>query len=172
MMKELLLLRHAKSSWDDPDLDDFDRPLAPRGLDAAPLIGKAIAARGWLPQTALVSPSLRTRETWKLVSAQSPRFVQPTFRDTLYEASAGQLLAEVRHASEEITSLLLLGHNPGIQDFATLIAGESSDSTALQQLRKKFPTAGLARLEFDGKWDELRAGAARLSHFLRPKDLG
>ncbi|RJG45732.1 histidine phosphatase family protein [Mesorhizobium sp. DCY119] len=170
-MKELLLLRHAKSSWDAPDLDDFDRPLSPRGLDAAPLMGKAIAARNWLPQMALVSPSVRTRETWQLVAAQSPRFVEPTFRDTLYEASAGQLLAEVRHAPEEITSLLLLGHNPGMQDFATLISGEGSDETAMQQLRKKFPTAGLARLEFDGRWDELRAGAARLSHFLRPKDL-
>lgn len=170
-MKELLLLRHAKSSWDAPDLDDFDRPLSTRGLNAAPLMGKAIAARGWLPQMALVSPSVRTRETWRIVAAQSPRFVEPTFRDTLYEASAGQLLAEVRHAPEEITSLLLLGHNPGMQDFATLISGEGSDETAMQQLRKKFPTAGLARLEFDGRWDELRAGAARLSHFLRPKDL-
>ncbi|SFT73823.1 histidine phosphatase family protein [Mesorhizobium sp. YR577] len=170
-MKELLLLRHAKSSWGDPDLDDFDRPLSPRGLDAAPLMGKAIAARNWLPQMALVSPSVRTRETWRIVAAQSPRFIEPTFRDTLYEASAGQLLAEVRHAPEEITSLILLGHNPGMQDFATLIAGEGSDETAMQQLRKKFPTAGLARLEFDGRWDELRAGAARLSHFLRPKDL-
>jgi phosphohistidine phosphatase len=170
-MKELLLLRHAKSSWGDPDLDDFDRPLSPRGLDAAPLMGKAIAARNWLPQMALVSPSVRTRETWRIVAAQSPRFIEPTFRDTLYEASAGQLLAEVRHAPEEITSLILLGHNPGMQDFATLISGEGSDETAMQQLRKKFPTAGLARLEFDGRWDELRAGAARLSHFLRPKDL-
>ncbi|NGN43308.1 histidine phosphatase family protein [Mesorhizobium sp. CGMCC 1.15528] len=171
-MKELLLLRHAKSSWDDPELADFDRPLAPRGLDAAPVIGQAIASRGWFPQMALVSPSLRTRETWQIVAAQSPRFVEPTFCSALYEASAGQLLAEVRHAPEEITSLLLLGHNPGMQDFATLIASEDSDETALQLLRKKFSTAGLARLEFDGRWDELRAGAARLSHFLRPKDFG
>ncbi|MEI9417788.1 histidine phosphatase family protein [Mesorhizobium sp. Cs1321R2N1] len=71
-MKQLLLLRHAKSSWDDPDLDDFDRPLAERGLKAARLIGRELAARDWLPDLALVSPALRTRDTWRLVASELP----------------------------------------------------------------------------------------------------
>ena len=73
-MKQLLLLRHAKSSWDDPALADFDRPLALRGRKDAQRMGREIAVRGWLPQRALVSPAARTRETWEIVSAEWPAF--------------------------------------------------------------------------------------------------
>lgn len=172
MMKELLLLRHAKSSWDDPRLGDFDRPLAPRGRSDAPRIGGALEARGWHPLMALVSPATRTRETWQLLAAELKHPPNPTFRDGLYEASADLLLGEVQRAPEIVTTLLVLGHNPGLEDFAQRLASESSDDTALRQLHKKFPTAGLARLEFRGRWDELRFGAACLKDCLRPKDLG
>jgi phosphohistidine phosphatase len=171
MRKELLLLRHAKSSWDNPQLQDYDRPLAPRGRQAAPLIGQAIEARGWHPLMALISSSARTRETWQLVSAGLKHAPSPTFRDSLYEASAEQLLAEVHRTPEIVSTLLLLGHNPGLEDFASRLAGDGSDETAIKQLRKKFPTAGLARLEFTGRWDELQFGGARLLECLRPKDL-
>lgn len=173
MMRELLLLRHAKSSWDDSRLADFDRPLSPRGQKTAPLIGRALAMHGWHPQMALVSPAARTRETWQLVSAQSHRLMPtPTVRDALYEASAEQLLTETRQTPESVGTLLLLGHNPGLQEFALRLAGEGSDTAALQRLHEKFPTAGLARFEFSGRWDELGFGRARLTHLIRPKDLG
>ena len=87
-IKQLLLLRHAKSSWDDPELDDFDRPLSARGLDAAPLIGRELASRDWLPDRALVSPALRTRDTWRLVCGELPEPSPETaFVEALYEAS-------------------------------------------------------------------------------------
>lgn len=173
MMKELLLLRHAKSSWDVPHLADFDRALSLRGQKTAPLIGRALATHGWHPQMALVSPAARTRETWQLVSAQSHRLMPtPTIRDALYEASAEQLLTEARQTPEAVGTLLLLGHNPGLQDFCLMLAGEGSNDEALQRLRKKFPTAGLARFEFAGRWDELGFGRARLTHLIRPKELG
>lgn len=170
MKKELLLLRHAKSSWDNPQLKDFDRPLAPRGRAVAPLIGQELSALGWHPRMALVSSSARTRETWQLLSASLKHTPSPTFRDTLYEATADQLLAEVHRTPEIVGTLLVLGHNPGLEEFAVRLAGDGSDDAALRQLRKKFPTAGLARLAFTGRWDELQFGAARLLDCLRPKD--
>ncbi|MBE0695045.1 MAG: histidine phosphatase family protein, partial [Aquamicrobium sp.] len=84
MARTLLLLRHAKSSWDDPALDDFDRPLARRGREAAPRMGREMARRGWLPDLALVSSSLRTRQTWALVAPELPRDIPASFDDTIY----------------------------------------------------------------------------------------
>lgn len=170
MTKELLLLRHTKSSWDEPGLSDFDRPLAPRGRKDAPRIGRALAELKWRPQMALVSPSARTRETWKLVKAETKHLPKPTFSEALYETPAEQLLAKLRHVPEKVDSLMLLGHNPGLQDLALRLAGQGSDEAILQKLRKKLPTGGLARLEFDGSWNELGQGEARLTHLLRPKD--
>src|SRR5882757_6195049 len=104
-VKQLLLLRHAKSSWDDPDLADFDRALGSRGLKTAPLIGRELARRDWLPDLALVSPALRTRDTWRLVAAELPTHVPAEFAEELYEAAAGTILARVRQA--KASSLLV-----------------------------------------------------------------
>jgi phosphohistidine phosphatase len=171
-MKRLLLLRHAKSSWDDPALDDFDRPLASRGRKAAERMGRELASRNWLPQLALVSPAARTRETWELVAAVLPDSVPADFFDTLYEATAEDMLSEIQRTPKAIKMLLVLGHNPGLEDLAKQLAGDDSEAKALKRLHEKFPTAALARFDFDGKWVELGLGRARLTHFLRPKDLG
>jgi len=171
-MKKLLLLRHAKSSRDDPSLADFERSLAPRGLKAAPRIGRELAARDWLPERALVSPAVRTRQTWELVAAQLPGQPPAEFPETLYDASAEELFAAVSRVPETVGTLLVLGHNPGLQDLAQALAGDKSDARALARLREKFPTAALARFVFDGKWQGLSQGGARLTHSLRPKDLG
>ena len=171
-MKKLLLLRHAKSSWDDESLADFDRPLAPRGREAAPRMGRELARRGWLPEAVLVSPAMRTRQTWKLVAAELGTKPAVKFPTSLYEASAEALLEEIRLTPDGTEVLMLVGHNPGLEDLAKALAGEDSDSDALKRMGEKFPTAGLARFKVDGPWAELDAGAARLSHFLRPKYLG
>jgi phosphohistidine phosphatase len=168
-MRQLLLLRHAKSSWDDPALDDFDRPLAPRGREAAPRMGRELARRGWLPELALVSPAARTRATWELVAAELPRAASADFPDTLYNASAESILSEIRQTPKTVKTLLVLGHNPGLENLARRLTGEDAEAGALLWLREKFPTAALARFEFGGKWAEL--ASARLTHFLRPKDL-
>ncbi|CCV12871.1 histidine phosphatase family protein [Mesorhizobium sp. STM 4661] len=168
-MKQLLLLRHAKSSWDDPKLADFDRPLAPRGLKTAPLIGRELARRGWLPELALVSPALRTRDTWRLVSAELPKHLPAEFAETLYEATAATVLARVRQA--KATSLLVVGHNPGLQHFALRLAGAGSDADVFREIEAKFPTAALARFTIDGDWANLDFGDARLTHCIRPKEL-
>ena len=169
--RQLLLLRHAKSNWDDQALADFDRPLSGRGLKTAPAIGRELAKRGWLPDLALVSPALRTRDTWRLVSAHWPDSSLVEFTDALYSATEADILGQVRHPGASVRSLLVLGHNPGLEEFARRLAGAGSDAAALKRLSKKFPTAALARFVVDGDWTGLAFGAARLTHFLRPKDL-
>jgi phosphohistidine phosphatase len=169
-LKQLLILRHAKSSWDDSARADFDRPLAPRGLKTAPLIGREIALRGWLPDLALVSPALRTRDTWRLVAAELPGPTPAQFAEELYEAAPAAILARVRQA--RATCLLVIGHNPGLQHFALRLAGPGSDESVFKKIETKFPTAALARFTLDEDWANLDFGGARLTHCVQPKDLG
>ncbi|MBZ9744584.1 histidine phosphatase family protein [Mesorhizobium sp. CO1-1-7] len=168
-MKQLLLLRHAKSSWDDPDLNDFDRPLAERGLKAARLIGRELGARNWLPDQALVSPALRTRDTWRLVAAELPVHPRVAFADALYDAAAADILGQLRKADPSTSCLLVLGHNPGLEELAKQLAGPGSEAKARKRLEEKFPTAALARFVLEDDWSGV--SAARLTHCLRPKDL-
>ncbi|MCT7374847.1 SixA phosphatase family protein [Chelativorans salis] len=170
-MRELLLLRHAKSGWDNPTLDDFDRPLAARGEAAAALMGREVAVRGWVPDTALVSAALRTRQTWRLAAVEMGEGAPSATRDkALYMASADRLLALIRQAPEDCRRLLLLGHNPGMEDLAVGLAGPGSDAQALARMRAKFPTAALARFTVEGPWAGLGFAGAQLTHFLCPRD--
>ncbi|KUM27044.1 histidine phosphatase [Mesorhizobium loti] len=169
-MKHLLVLRHAKSSWDDPKLEDFDRPLAPRGLKTAPLMGRELSRRGWLPDLALVSPALRTRDTWRLVAQELPKHVPAEFAEELYEAAPAAILARVRQAKAK--SLIVIGHNPGLQNFALRLAGAGSDADVFKKIEAKFPTAALVRFTVKDDWANLDFGDARLTHCVRPKDLG
>ena len=170
--RQLLFLRHAKSSWDDPGLTDFDRPLSGRGLKTAPLIGRELVRRGWLPDMTLVSPALRTRDTWRLVAAEFPARVPTEFFRALYDASARDILDLVRQVDNSTATLLVVGHNPGLEELARLLSGPASKASALETLAEKFPTAALVRLVFDGEWAKLVPGSAGLTHCLRPKDLG
>ncbi len=169
MRKQLLLLRHAKSSWDDPDLDDFDRPLAERGQSAARLMGRELAARDWLPDLALVSSASRTRDTWRLVAAELPAHPRVAFAKALYEASAADILSQIHQAAPSSRTVLVLGHNPGLEDLARQLAGTGSAPKALKRLDEKFPTAAVARFIFKGDWVDLSSG--RLTHCLRPREL-
>jgi phosphohistidine phosphatase len=167
MARALFLLRHAKAS--SPALDDFDRPLAPRGRQDAPLVGREMKERGWLPELALVSSARRTVETWKLASAEFPEEPKVEFSRALYHAPPAKLTAALHAVPETCRSLLLIGHNPGLEELAAMLAGPDSDQGALAAVKEKFPTAALARFAFEGPWAELRT--AKLTHFLRPREL-
>lgn len=170
-LRQLLLMRHAKSSWDNPAAD-FDRPLSPRGQRDAPRIGAEIAKHGWLPDMALVSPAARTRETWRMASASWPAPLPPaSFPKNLYEASVDALLAQVQSTPNDVGVLLVIGHNPSLEAFARQLSGPDSDAKTLSLLLEKFPTAALARFKFDGRWNELHFDGARITHFIRPRDL-
>ncbi len=170
-MKELLLLRHAKSDRGDPSLADFDRPLSKRGRQAAPMMGRLLAERGWVPDFAIVSPAKRTRQTWDRLAAELPEPSAMRFEEELYDASAAQILPLAMRAPPKAGRLLVVGHNPGLEDLAAMLAGPGSDQEALARMREKFPTGALARLTFEGGWSDLSAGGLKLAGFLTPREL-
>jgi phosphohistidine phosphatase len=171
-MRTLLLMRHAKSSWDRPDLADLDRPLAPRGRKAAPLIGRYLAEQRLIPDLVLCSHALRVRETWQLMTPALGGAVACKTLRSLYSAAPSRLLEPLRRVADDVRILMVIGHNPGLGALAAALAGTGSKK-ALERLRTKFPTAGLAVVTFEvERWAELAAGTGRLEDFVGPKDLG
>lgn len=165
--KRLFLLRHAKSSWDDPGLDDHDRPLAPRGLRASALIADHVRQSGIRPDLVLSSSARRTRETLDRVRPSLGPAEVLIERD-LYGASSEHLLQRLRTVPDEIESVMLVGHQPAIQELALRLAAEGPD---LEALKAKFPTAALATITFDGDWSELGQRGAELTAYVKPKQL-
>ncbi len=171
-MKTLYLLRHAKSSWDAPMLDDFDRPLAARGHAAAPRIGGFMRAHGLVPDLVFCSAARRARETWALVATEFDADIDVSFTDELYHGSPIRLLNVLRGAPETAKAVALVGHSPGMENLAARLSGPGSDIAGLNLLRGKFPTAALAVIELNAdRWDAVEEGGGRLIRFVRPKDL-
>jgi phosphohistidine phosphatase len=171
-MKTLLLLRHAKSSWDDPTLEDFDRPLAPRGRKAAPLMACYLKKMGLRPDLVLCSPAARARQTWSLVSQSLDSKIEVKDMRGLYLAAPSRLLDFICRASDRATCVMLVGHNPGMEHLAMALAGPLSNPTAVAKLHSKFPTAALAEIEFEvAAWTAVARGEGCLKRFIRPQDL-
>lgn len=168
-MKTLYLLRHAKSDRDDPQLDDFDRPLSKRGQRAGQRMRRYFAENEIRPELVLCSPARRTRATWDLVApAIHP---PPTFKPLqgLYLAPASRILTILRRLPQDCGAVLVIGHNPGIGRVATLLAREGRN---LGRMREKYPTGALAVLTLDiDAWREIRGGRGRLVSFTAPADL-
>jgi len=166
-MKRLLLLRHAKSSWDDVGLADHERPLAPRGHRAAERMADHLRSNVPNADLVLCSSALRTRET---LDRMSSAFGDPEIavEDGLYGATHDELLERLRAVPGSTETVALIGHNPGIGDLATALARSGGE---LDRMRAKFPTGALAVLEFDGPWHGLTPGGARLASFVTPKEL-
>ena len=169
MPRQLLLLRHAKSSWDDPSLVDHDRPLSKRGRKAATAMRASVFSRGPVPDMALVSTARRTRETFAALDPW-PEPPAVTFQQALYHASPSAMLDFVREVGESCRCVLLVGHNPGLMELATLLAGGDAGVFA-QRLAIGFPTGALARFAVKGPWSALSAGSAKLIDFVVPREL-
>jgi phosphohistidine phosphatase len=168
MKKYLFLLRHAKSSWADPTLADHERPLAPRGRRAAKVMAKHLGRRGIAPELVLCSPATRTRQTLTRLAAGLGKNPDVQIEPELYAASAPVLLEVLHEVPDEIESVMLIGHNPGIQDLALSLARGGPE---VVRMRSKFPTAALATLELNGSWRELAPGTAELVSLVKPKEL-
>lgn len=171
-MRSLLLFRHAKSSWDDPRLSDHDRPLNRRGIKAAPRMGRYITEHDLLPDLILCSTAVRTRETLRLAfEDQADALPDIKFEPGMYEASYATLLKIIQSTGPEVQSLMLIGHNPGMQILAFALSQED-DSDHRQHVARKYPTAGLARLTFDvDEWTSVLPGTGVLHAFVTPKML-
>ncbi len=170
-MRRLLLLRHAKSAWSEAGASDLERPLNRRGQDAAPRIGAYLNRHRLIPDCVLCSTARRARETWELVAAEIPATPAASDVERLYNASARTVLDVVRHAPPGAATLLVIGHNPGLQDAATqLIASGNPDDR--ERLREKLPTGGLVAIDFAIKdWSKLHPRSGRLERFVVPRML-
>ena len=168
-MHQLLLLRHAKSSWDDPKLPDRDRPLNKRGRRSIAAMRHAMQQLGLAPDLILVSTARRTQETLATLEPwdETP-LVEPL--ESLYLASTQQLLSVLRQTNETVRSAMLIGHNPGMHDLAMLLTG-ARESEQSRRLKEQFPTGALAEFAIGGTWASLDAGGGQLVRFLTPRDL-
>ena len=161
-MKTLLLLRHAKSSWEDTGLRDFDRPLNERGLKAAPLIGREMKRRKLQPELIVSSTAQRARQTIELVTKAAGLTAKVRFDERIYDASARRLFEIVAEFEQELDGVLMVGHNPGFEQLASLLTGEN------QQLK----TASLACIELGlEKWQAVAPGIGKLKWIVDPKSL-
>ena len=168
-MKTLTLLRHAKSGWDDQGLRDFDRPLNPKGRRAAQLIGRHLKAQGITFDRVVASPARRVVETLAEVAGGYGAALEPTWDKRAYLASAEQLI-EIAHEGGAAGRLLIVAHNPGLEDLVTLLGG-AGDEGLRTAAREKYPTATVAELTFEGGWAAVEPGTGTLTRFVRPRDL-
>jgi phosphohistidine phosphatase len=172
-MRQLMLLRHAKSTWDDASMPDRDRPLNARGRRSAVVMRQAMRDLGLAPDVVLVSTARRTMETLELLEPfDDAPLIEPM--DTLYLANPFQLTAALHGVAETVRSVLLIGHNPGLHDLALTLAGPvqaASGTAAARALAAGFPTGALAEFVVAGSWWDLREGGGRLVRFLTPRML-
>jgi phosphohistidine phosphatase len=175
--RKLVLFRHAKSAW-PPGMADHDRPLGRRGIRDAPVMGRWLREADCVPDRVLCSTARRARETWQLAQTGLAAAPPATFDRGIYEGDATELLAFIRQAPASTGNLLLVGHNPAIEELALMLAantpsagGSPGPAGALERMRSKFPTAAIAVLEPAETWHDLSPGQARLTAFVTPRDL-
>jgi phosphohistidine phosphatase len=170
-MRRLILFRHAKGEAPDPT-DDYGRVLAPRGRSAATGMGEWLAGQGIIPDLVVCSGSARTRETWDLASAAFDPPPRVKFDDAIYEAEPEALLEVIQEQEWEVQTLMLVGHNPGLELITSALA-ESGEPEVVDRFQKKFPTAAIAILDFeDVPWGAIEEKTAWLAAFVTPKHLG
>lgn len=181
-MRQLILLRHAKSSWDDTSVSDRDRPLNTRGRRSVARMRLAMHEHGLAPDLVLVSTAKRTMQTLEALEPwDDVPLIEPM--DTLYLASATQILETLRSVADTVRSVLLIGHNPGMHDLALALAarpvvpslvsppGTLAERAALRTLTEGFPTCALAEFTVPAAWSALGPGGGRLQRFLTPRAL-
>ena len=169
-MRQLLLLRHAKSSWDDAKLSDHGRPLDGRGRADAGAMRQAMLGLALSPDVVLVSSARRTLQTLEALEPwEDTPLVEPM--DALYLATAPELLKVLNGVAETARSVMLIGHNPGLHELAVLLTGSTRDPADARRLAEGYPTGALAEFSVPGPWRTLAAGGARLHRFLCPRDL-
>jgi phosphohistidine phosphatase len=168
-VRRLWLLRHAKSSWDDPRVEDHDRPLSERGRRAAALMAEHCERAGVRPDLVLCSSAVRARETLSGVLPGLGASLQIAIEDGLYTFEARAVLDRLREIPDDVASAMVVGHNPAMEVATARLA---ADGDALERVLAKYPTAGLATLDLDVEtWSDVATGCGHLDAFVTPADL-
>lgn len=171
-MKTLTLLRHAKSGWDDPVARDFDRPLNGKGRRAAAMMGRHMRGLGLAFDHVVASPAVRVVETLQEIEAGYGSALAPAWDRRLYLASAATLLDAIQELPGAASEVLLVGHNPGLEDLVLLLVPDAEGDALRDSVELKYPTATIARMTFDvADWAGVQADGAKLEAFVRPRDL-
>ena len=174
-MKRLLLLRHAKAVPVESGTDDHERALLKRGREDAPKLGRYIEQKGYAPEFIASSTAKRTVETVELVTDAFSGTRRIDYLEALYLAEPEVILSIVRLAPDKMNSVMVVGHNPGLEQLATLLAREPvkrKERDRVDQIEEKFPTCALAVLDFDvARWRDIAPGQGALKDFVRPRDL-
>ena len=170
MTKSLYVMRHAKSSWKDPNVPDYERPLARRGEKAARRMALLVARSLPLPELVLCSPATRAVQTYQLIAERFGNSVEVHTEDGLYGASGTALLMRLRALPDDVGSVLLIGHNPGVQDLLIELASDG-DPARLDAVRAGFPTCALATLRVSSRWSELGPSTASVEGLVMPRTL-
>jgi phosphohistidine phosphatase len=170
-MRRLMLLRHAKSDWTAPGKRDHDRTLNPRGREAAPKMGAYMARHALVPDLIVASTATRVAETLDLLLPAFDKAPKIVSERRIYEAEVDGLMAVIRETPQTVHSVLIVGHNPGLGDLASSLVAVG-DEDARQRLIEKFPTAGLAVIDFAvDDWKKLHPRGGRLDRFVVPRTL-
>ena len=171
-MKTLGLFRHAKSDWHDPRARDFDRPLNPRGEKGAGLVGRHIFDHDVKWDKVIASPAVRVAESIELAAKATGRPIAVNWDRRIYLASSATLLDLLREQKDDPGSVLMVGHNPGLEDVIFDLVPDDGTSPLRDVVELKFPTASFALLELDIEhWNELKDRCGKLVHLIRPRDL-
>ena len=168
--KHLYVLRHAKSSWAEAGVADHDRPLAPRGEEALARLRRYVAGHGLSPALVLCSSARRTVLTCNGILPALPADTTVEIEQDLYGASGSRVLARLRRLDDDVPSVLVIGHNPGMHSLASMLTG-AGDPELRGRLATAFPTGALATLAFHGSWADLAPGSATLEAFVVPREL-
>ncbi len=172
MSKKLTLLRHAKSGWDDPSLRDFDRPLNDRGKRASKLIGIWMRETGLSFDLVVASPAVRVTDTIEFLETGYGKRIEPHWERRIYLASSATLFDIIRETHDDIDHLLLVGHNPGMEDALHELAAEQANAASHAEIFDKFPTATVAHFTIsDNSWKNLDRSNTKLAAWIRPRDL-
>ena len=148
-MDRLILFRHGKAEPESASGEDFDRCLAPRGHRESAEMGAHLAEMGFLPDIALVSPAMRTRETWAVIESSLPK-TKARFEDELYHADSGAVRAEAERAGQGVGAVMVVGHNPGLQELTVQLLTEgAAPASLIARATRQFPTAAVAVFLFD-----------------------
>ncbi|PNG22876.1 SixA phosphatase family protein [Streptomyces cahuitamycinicus] len=166
--RRIVLFRHAKADW--PQVTDHERPLADRGRMEAAEAGRRLTDTGIAFDLALCSTAVRTRETWKLAVQEFPHRPKTVYEERIYEASPGELIALLNQTPDDAQNVLMIGHNPGIQGLADVLAGSGEDDARERMTRRGFPAAAFAVLSFGGTWKSLEPGMATLRDYWAPAE--
>ncbi|MDQ0990119.1 histidine phosphatase family protein [Streptomyces sp. V3I7] len=166
--RKIVLFRHAKADW--PQVTDHERPLAERGRKDAPVAGRKLADLGIPFDLALCSTATRTRETWKLAVQEFPHRPKTVYEERIYDASPGELIAVLNEVPDDVRSVLLIGHNPGVHGLADVLTGAAEDDAHERMRRRGFPAAAYAVLTFTGSWKDVEPGVATLTEYWAPSE--